>query len=259
MKLARWHLWVVGVALVLLVDLWFRPDHRPGPTHHPDLEESRTSHDPTSPFPPAGFDLDCVSCPPRTPESAKRVPAGHEAREACKEFLRAAAEQGIPDADTSHLEDCRDTPLFHASTAEQVHALLAAGADPNIHGDYGHTPLYGHLHRVMILPTEDGASMVQALLDGGADPWMKTLDGKLPYEVARTMNMSGMIKVQGEKFIKAKMAEEGITEAQMFADRPGFAEAMEQMRRAPEIANITIVSLMEAMEDAKPDLMRNLQ
>ena len=259
MKLARWHIWGAGLAVILLLGLWFRPDHRPGPTHHPPHEVPDASHDHvpllapgTPPLPSAASDPDCVTCPPRSSLSEKRDAISEEEKDECWNLLLTAAEQGIPDPDTSHLRDCNETPIFHAYKAEQIQALVDAGADLNIHGQYGHTPLYRQLHRAVVRPTEDTHAVIQAMLEAGADPWMSNVDGELPYDVARKMNMSGTTRVRGEEFLKAKLEEHGITEAQAFAERPEFAKAMEQMRAAPGIASRTIVSIMDAMKRTDP-------
>lgn len=263
MKFARWHLWAVGLALVLLVGLLFRSDRNPEPT--PQHEASHDHAPPLSPPPPpVRFDPDCATCPlkaPGAPQEFKRRPSLPAAVEECMEFMIDAAKQGIPNPDTSYLEDCRATPLFYASTVEQIQTLLDAGADPNVHGEYGQTPLSRHLHKTLIRPTEEKYAMIQALLEGGADPWMRTTDGKLPYEIARQMNMSGTLRVQGEEFLKQRLAADGITEEQAFAQKPEFAKAMEAMRRAPELANKAIASLMDAMKrtNPNPDLTRNIQ
>ncbi len=171
---------------------------------------------------------------------------------ACIELLTHAAEDGIPDPDASHLENCNETPMFYAYTAEQVRSLLDAGADPNVHGEFGHTPLYRQFHVAVTRPTEETYALIQTLLDGGADPWMRNVDGQLPYDVAKKMNISGTIKVRGEDFLNQRLTEDGITEEQAFAAKPDFAEAMRRMREAPEIASKTIVSLMDAMKRARP-------
>ena len=62
MKLARWHLWAVGLALILLVGLWFIPGHEPEPTSHQSDAESDALQDHTPWTIPTVKD-DCVSCP----------------------------------------------------------------------------------------------------------------------------------------------------------------------------------------------------
>lgn len=261
MKLARWHLYVVGLALVLLVGLWFKANRRPESTDQPEsaTPAGHTLSDPAhsmAPSPPTtNYDPDCPTCPPNPylSEAVKRSGSTMEDTEKCWEILTMAAAEGNPDPDTSHLGHCFETPIFHAYTADQVQALLDAGVDLNVHGEFGHTPLYRHMHRAVIRPTEETHAIVEKLLEGGADPWLRNTDGELPYEVARRMNTSGTTRIQGEEFLRSKLEQDGITEEQAFAQRPEFAEAMRQMRRAPEIASRTIASLMNAMKRTDPN------
>ncbi|MDE2927986.1 MAG: hypothetical protein OXT71_16435 [Acidobacteriota bacterium] len=184
----------------------------------------------------------------------KRDPVSEEAEEECLEILRAAAEQGIPDPDTSHVEDCNGTPLVHARTAEQVQTLLDAGADPNVHGEFGRTPVSRHLFRAVTRPSEETHEIIQTLLAGGADPWMRNLNGELPLDAARKVSMmSGALALKAEEMVNARLAERGITEAQAFAQSPEFAVLIGRMRRGPELASRTIALFMDAMERTNPN------
>lgn len=256
MQVNRRYVWAGGALVaVLLIFLWWKADHKLEPTPHQEDGASHTTHhDHIPPLPSVTLDSDCVSCPPRSSMAEKRDPVSEEARDECREILRTAAEQGIPDPDTSHLEDCGGTPLLHVRTAEQVQTLLAAGADPNVHGEFGHTPLSRHLFRSVTRPSEEAHEIVKTLLAGGADPWMRTLDGELPLDVARKVNMmSGALALKAEEMVNATLAEHGITEAQAFAQSPEFAVLIGRMRRAPELASKTIALFMDAMKHTNPN------
>ena len=155
--------WAVGSILLVILALWFSRDRKPEPT--PD-QEHEASHTPLPTPPPASLlrsarPDDCVSCPPgTTAEFMKRNELPPDVR-ACIELMVLAAEDGIPDPDASHLENCNETPLFHAYTAEQVQTLLDAGADPNVHGEFGHTPLYRQLHVAVTRPSYGKAKLLK--------------------------------------------------------------------------------------------------
>ena len=106
----------------------------------------------------------------------------------------------------------KDTPLHLAvqdEDTETVKALLAAGADPNVKGEYGRTPLHeaawiGHSETIRLLlaagsdpnakdhkgltPLHTAASgnseIVQILLPAGADPNALTNDQRTPLHIA---------------------------------------------------------------------------
>lgn len=258
MNVNRRYVWAGGglLVVVLLVFSWWKADPRLEPMSHQEDVSSRTTHpDHIPPLPSVTLDSDCVSCPPRPPMAEKRDPVSEEAREECREILRTAAEQGIPDPDTSHLEDCGGTPLAHARTAEQVQALFDAGADPNVHGEFGRTPLSRHLFRSVTQPSEETYKIVQTMLAGGADPWMKNLDGELPLEAARKMTIaSGIRALKAEEILNSRLEAQGITEAQAFAQSPEFAASIKTMRRAPELSTKTLMFFMDAMKSTNPNL-----
>ena len=177
----------------------------------------------------------------------------------CWEFLRDAAANGTPNPDTSHLEDCFESPLAHADTVDQIQALIEAGAGLNLRGEFGHTPLYRQMHKAVTRPSEEKYALVLALLEAGADPWIEDERGVLPYDAARKATAtSSMVKLQAEERLKQEMTSRGLTEEQIFAENPAVAKAVEEVRQAPDFAAKTLMALRDVMEQPTPDLMENM-
>ena len=65
-----------------------------------------------------------------------------------------------------------------AGDVERVRELLEKGADPNVRGEYGNTPLHDAAY-------EGHVDVVRLLLEHGADPTVKNKDGDTPLDLAR--------------------------------------------------------------------------
>lgn len=255
MKFAQWHLWAVGLALILLVGLLFRSDRNPEPT--PQHEASHDHAPPLSPPPPpVRFDPDCATCPlkaPRAPQGFKRRPSLPAAVEECMEFMIDAAKQGIPNPDTSHLEDCRGwSPLHFAETSQQIQELLDAGADPNIQDLEGRTPLYIQTQKSMMMPSENGRSIVNLLLESGADPWIKTYSDRSVLDIARLGNTSGARLVSIEDRLGRRLEARGTTIEAAIAKNPELKKALDHFRREPQITSEILGSLITTMRQTQP-------
>ncbi len=84
--------------------------------------------------------------------------------EAIGELVQAGADPELRDSGPNGW-----TPMLHAVHKNQlaaVHALLAAGADPNARGDNGLTPL-------MLAASQGEPEIVEELLRAGADPRLR--------------------------------------------------------------------------------------
>ena len=265
MKVNRRYVWAGGcVAIALVLILFWNPWSEPtrdlelAPARAEEAEHAGHEHD--LPLPPPRVrsgDPDCATCPSELVTGEKRAPS-EDKREAtleCWAFLEEAAEQGNPYPDTSHLEDCNESPLLHATTAEQIQMLIDAGADINAPGQWGHTPLYRQMHKAVTQPSEESHASILTILEAGADPWLTDIRGDTPYDAARKMmGMSGMLKLQADDRLKQELAITGLTEEQLFAKNPEFAEAIEGWRSGPDIASRTLMALSDAMRKSRPEL-----
>ncbi len=261
----KWPLWTGGCVVALVLILFWNPWSEP--TRGPEVEvgeEKPAGHDHVLSRPPIPVDPDCANCPPRVATGEKRRPsfemeAAIDATMDCWEFLRDAAANGTPNPDTSHLEDCFESPLAHADTVDQIQALIEAGAGLNLRGEFGHTPLYRQMHKAVTRPSEEKYALVLALLEAGADPWIEDERGVLPYDAARKATAtSSMVKLQAEERLKQEMTSRGLTEEQIFAENPAVAKAVEEVRQAPDFAAKTLMALRDVMEQPTPDLMENM-
>lgn len=109
-------------------------------------------------------------------------PGGSRAKFGCRLFASAALDkldtvkQYLDEgADPNHYDEQGNmsfgpTPIFHAQSPSMVRLLVAAGADVNFQGHNGWTPLLTAASNCRI-------TLVQALLEAGADPLMETDDG----------------------------------------------------------------------------------
>ena len=172
------------LAIPLLLFLWWawsdsetdpvqtRPEPAPGPsasenrsqTRRERLQHRRPVHD-----------EECAACPDVPPsEDAKRTAPLDLATE-CLDLIMDAAASGVVHPDTSHLGDCRTTPLHVVSNLEDLQTLLDNGANPNVRDHVGRTPLH------LVAFTHWGTlEMIIALLEAGADPTIKDDRGRTP-------------------------------------------------------------------------------
>ena len=72
-----------------------------------------------------------------------------------------------------------ETPLFKASNQGTVAWLIDAGADPNLRDEKGRTPLHAALARF------SSATVIDALLDGGANAALSDGRGVTPWDLAQ--------------------------------------------------------------------------
>ena len=72
-----------------------------------------------------------------------------------------------------------ETPLFKASNQGTVAWLIDAGADPNLRDEKGRTPLHAALARF------SSATVIDALLDGGANAALSDVRGVTPWDLAQ--------------------------------------------------------------------------
>lgn len=255
---------IIALVLILFWNPWSEPTRSPEPTPVEIGETKPADHDQAPLRSPIPVDPDCATCPPRVATGEKRRPsfdmeAAIDTTMNCWEFLKDAAANGTPNPDTSHLENCFESPLAHADTADQIRALLEAGADLNLRGEFGHTPLYRQIHKAVTRPSEEKYALVLELLEAGADPWIEDEGGVLPYDAARkVMATSSMVKLQAEELLKQEMASRGLTEEQIFAENPAVSKAVERARQAPDFAAKAFMALRDFMEQTNPDLMENI-
>lgn len=257
MTVNRRYGWIAAaLAGLLLVFLWWDGD-KPAPFYAKKGEtDPAIERFPSSPHAQVRKE-ECEGCPD-TPQVGwqKRAPGPNNMVD-CQEFLADAANAGNPSPDTSHLEDCSGwSPLHFAETPQQVQMLLDAGADPNIQDLEGRTPLYLQIEKAMAMPSDNGSLIVQKLLDAEADPWLKTNSGKLPWDVARSNNTSGARFIQGENRLRRHLRDKGMTLEEAFEKHPALKTAMDEEKRAPQIASQTLAALMDAMRRTEPRSVR---
>jgi len=100
---------------------------------------------------------------------------------------------------TPLIEACQD-----AASIDVVRLLLAEGADPNLQGSYGETPLYVAVSESIESTPANIAELTQILLDAGADPTIKTTGGvNALWAAAR--NCKEALDLIGERYPAAVM------------------------------------------------------
>ena len=105
----------------------------------------------------------------------------------------------------------------------------------------------------MAMPNEEGAQIVKKLLDSGADPWIKTNEGKLPFDIGLLHGgMAGARAIRRERMLNAKLEERGMTKEDAFKKHPQLRMLTEEFQRAPSFVDKTMADLMDAMKRTKP-------
>lgn len=87
-----------------------------------------------------------------------------------------------------------ETPLHVAAIWGDVEIgkiLLDAGADPNVHGEYGYTPLHEAVG-------QGKSEFVQLLLARGASVELRNDDGQTPRDLAELLNDPNLKSVLGQ-------------------------------------------------------------
>lgn len=267
MKINRGHWWAGGVAALVLIlfwSPWSGPSRGPEPATGGAGKAKFTAPAEALWRPPVPLDAECATCPPGVAAAKKsgyftEEYTWEEAFRNCWEFLKEAAADGIPNPDTSHLENCSSSPLAYADTVDQTRKLIDAGADLNHRGEFGLTPLHQQMRRMVLRPTEERHALVLELIDAGADPWIENDLGELPYDSVRNaMGTSSLTKLQAEERLRQEMASRGLTEEQVFSEKPAVAKAMEEIRQAPDFPAKSLMALRDSMERTNPDRMKDI-
>lgn len=253
MKVNRRYVWA-GAALagVLLIFFWWWSRVDLGPelkTENPHLGDSQfvpdASHPPHRRQP---YLDDCDSCPPvPATEGDKRNRVENRFQD-CHDLLVGAAAAGDPDPDTSFLGGCHGlSPLHLAENVEEVQALLAAGADPNLQDSRGQTPLHLQVMKAISLPSEKGIMVVRELLAAEADPWIRTNSGQLPYDLAQKMNTSGAIYELAREHMDTRFKERGSSWEEEMRTRPQFRERVAVLEQESSLSARVLAELMKGM------------
>ena len=106
--------------------------------------------------------------------------------------------------------------------ADIVKLLLSFGADPNQRGINDYTPLH-------MAVAEGNATEVQILLDGGADPDLRTRidDCETPLEMARASQRADIVAILEQKGQQRRRLRSGLT---LLTDIPGSGELVRRQR-----------------------------
>jgi hypothetical protein len=107
----------------------------------------------------------------------------------------APADDGFPPL-IAALSTGQETPgaTRRTDVDEVIRLLLASGCDPNQRGHNDYTPLH-------MAVAEENAMAVQRLLDGGADPELRTRidECETPFEMARSAGLTGIAAILERK------------------------------------------------------------
>lgn len=198
-----------GLGIILIAFYFWVPESEiEGGISESEPGGDRTNGGLSQSIPPSNAHDGCASCPKiqavdmeimkRSRPKLSAYSAYIEAREfamdqygECLELLREAAATGVPNPDVSHLGGCGgSTPLHVARTKEEIQALLDAGADINARDQYGHTPLHRQGVAGVMVATSENLSIVNMLLEKGADVTVEDDRGNRAWQYAQQMDLS---------------------------------------------------------------------
>ena len=94
-----------------------------------------------------------------------------------------------------------------------------------------------------MMPSENGQSILQKLLEASADPLFQTNEGRNAIDIARLSNTNGTSLVRLENQFHKRLEERGMTMEEAVARNPALKETLYHFRREPQIASEILASL----------------
>ena len=178
----------------------------------------------------------------------------------CWSYLRGAARKGDAYPDLSYYsrfhpsDPCRDrTPLFFATSAEQVETLLDAGLDPDIRDKDGQTALFVHVVQAMGKPSKKYQALIDKLLESGADLRIEDESGESPLHASRMWNSTAAQYWRGRLRLERILDERGVTLDEFFQMAPRMKEQLDFLFERMMIAGRIQYNLGYAMARKDPN------